>query len=335
MKTKRIMITGATGFVGANLAHRLLHDGHDVHLLVRKGYTPWRIESIRSEIHLHQVDLGNRETLTTAVKRIQPNWIFHLAACGSYSSQTDLHKMIQTNIVGTVNLVEACLEVGFEAFINTGSSSEYGYKDHAPSEKEGLEPNSHYAVTKSSATLYCRYTAQFKNVHLVTLRPYSVYGSYEEPTRLIPTLILYGLRGGLPSLVNPNVVHDFIYIDDIIDAYLLAASVSRQEPGAIYNVGTGIQTAMGDVVKTARQVLEINVEPNWGSMPDRHWDTHVWVADNKKIREALGWYPKNSFEQGFRLMLNWFHSHPAMKDFYQKYSGLKKDKGIHKGERKS
>lgn len=323
MRTKRVIITGATGFVGANLAHRLLRDGHDVNLLVRKNYTPWRIKSIRSEMHLHEVDLGNIETLTTVVRRIQPDWIFHLAAYGSYPSQTDRHKMVQTNVVGTVNLVEACLKVGFEAFINTGSSSEYGFKDHAPSEKEWLEPNSHYAVTKASATLFCRYTAQFKNVHLVTLRLYSVYGPYEEPTRLIPTLILHGLRGELPSLVNPNVVHDFIYIDDVIEAYVLAASVSGQEPGAIYNVGTGVQTAMGEVVKTARQVLEIDVEPNWGSMPNRHWDIHVWVADNKKIREELGWYPKYNFEQGFRLMLNWFHSNPTMIDFYQQYCGSK------------
>lgn len=319
--SKTIIITGATGFVGANLAHRLLRDGHDVHLLVRENYTPWRIESIRSEMHLHEVDLGNMEMLTIAVRRIQPDWIFHLAAYGAYSSQTDLHKMVQTNVVGTVNLFEACLKVGFEAFINTGSSSEYGFKDHAPSEKEWLEPNSHYAVTKASATLFCRYTAQFKNVHLVTLRLYSVYGPYEEPMRLIPTLILHGLRGELPPLVNPNVVHDFIYIDDVIEAYVLAASVSGQEPGAIYNVGTGVQTAMGEVVKTARQVLEIDVEPNWGSMPNRHWDTHVWLADNKKIREELGWYPKYNFEQGFRLMLNWFHSNPKMIDFYQQYCG--------------
>jgi nucleoside-diphosphate-sugar epimerase len=323
MKTKRIMITGATGFVGANLAYRLLHDGHDVHLLVRENYTPWRIESIRSEIHLHQVDLGNIETLTIVFSKIQPDWIFHLAAYGSYSSQTDLHKMVQTNVVGTVNLVEACLKVGFEAFINTGSSSEYGFKDYAPSEKEWLEPNSHYAVTKASATLFCRYTAQFKNVHLVTLRPYSVYGPYEEPTRLIPTLILHGLRSELPPLVNPNVAHDFIYIDDVIEAYILAASVSGQKPGAVYNVGIGVQTTMGELVKIARQMLEIDVEPHWGSMPDRHWDTHVWMADNKKIREALGWYPKNSFEQGFRLMLNWFHSNPTMIDFYKQYCGSK------------
>ena len=321
MKTKRVIVTGASGFVGAHLAHRLLRDGHDVHLLVRENYTPWRIKSIRSEMHLHGVGLGNIETLANVVRRIQPDWVFHLAAYGSYPLETDLYKMVQTNIIGTVNLVEACMKVGFETFINTGSSSEYGFKDHAPSEKEWLEPNSHYAVTKASATLFCSYTAQFKNVHLVTLRLYSVYGPYEEPTRLIPTLILRGLRGELPPLVNPNVAHDFIYIDDVIEAYILAASVSEQEPGAIYNVGTGVQTSMGEVVKTAQQVLEFNVEPTWGSMPNRPWDIHVWVADNKKIREELGWYPKYNFEQGFHLMLNWFRSNPTMIDFYQQYCG--------------
>ena len=135
MKTKRVMITGATGFVGAHLAHRLLHDGYDVHLLVREDYAPWRIESVGSEMHLHVVNLGNRETLTIVVSKIQPDWIFDLAAYGAYSSQGDLHKIVRTNVVGTANLAEACLKVGFEPFINTGSSSEYGFKDHAPSEK--------------------------------------------------------------------------------------------------------------------------------------------------------------------------------------------------------
>jgi nucleoside-diphosphate-sugar epimerase len=323
MKTKRVIVTGASGFVGAHLARRLLRDGHDVHLLVRENYTHWRIESIQSEMHLHGVDLGNIETLTHVVRRIQPDWVFHLAAYGSYCSQTDLCKMVQTNVVGTVNLVESCRKVGFEAFINTGSSSEYGFKDHAPSEKEWLEPNSPYAVTKASATLFCRYASQFKNVPLVTLRLYSVYGPYEEPTRLIPTLILRGLRGELPPLVNPNVAHDFIYIDDVIEAFILAASVSGQEHGAIYNVGTGVQTSMGEVVRTAQQVLKFDVEPNWGSMPNRQWDIPVWVADNNKIREALGWFPKYNFEQGFRLTLNWFHSNPTTIDFYQQYRDSK------------
>ena len=314
---KCVLITGATGFVGANLTRRLLQDGHEVHLLVRQGYRAWRIEAICTEVQLHEVDFTDEEVLTHVVGNIRPDWIFHLAAHGAYPSQTDLRQMVQTNIMGTINLVEACLRTGFEAFVNTGSSSEYGFKDYAPSETEWLEPNSHYAVTKASATLYCCYTAQSRGVHIPTLRLYSVYGPYEEPTRLMPTLIIRGLKGELPPLVNPDVAHDYVYVEDVIEAYLLSATQPNQKLGAVYNVGTGVQTSLHQAVDIARRVMNIRVEPVWETMSNRKWDTNAWVADNRKIRAELGWQPRHTFEQGFRLMVNWFHANPSMSNFYQ------------------
>jgi len=309
---KLVILTGATGFVGANLARRLLKDGHAVHLLVRHGYAPWRIEMIRDHVRLYEVDLGDPQAVNTVVSRIKPDWIFHLAAYGAYSSQTDLSRMAQTNIIGTMNLVNACLQAGFEAFVNTGSSSEYGFKDHAPTENEWIDPNSHYAITKAAATHFCRYTARSKNVRIPTLRLYSVYGPYEDPSRLMPTLIRRGLRGELPPLVNPDIARDYVYTEDVNDAYLLAAAAPDQEPGAVYNVGTGVQTTLRDVVEVARRVMGIVVEPDWGSMPNRHWDTNVWVSDNRKIITELGWNPRYTFEQGFRLMVDWMRDHLAL-----------------------
>jgi nucleoside-diphosphate-sugar epimerase len=153
---KRVVITGGTGFVGASLARRLLADGHEIHLLVREDFTSWRIEAIRQHVYLHEVNFVDGQNLIRRIDEIRPDWVFHLATYGAYSYQTDLQRMVQTNIIGTMNLVEACVKTGFEAFVNTGSSSEYGFKKHAPSETESLEPNSYYAVTKASATLFCR-----------------------------------------------------------------------------------------------------------------------------------------------------------------------------------
>jgi nucleoside-diphosphate-sugar epimerase len=301
-------VTGASGFVGANLARRLLHDGHDVHLLLRPGYAPWRIDEIRGQVTLHLASLADRDQLATVVRHARPEWIFHLATHGAYSSQTDLGEMVQTNVLGTINLVEECLKVGFDAFVNTGSSSEYGLKDHAPSEREWLDPNSYYAVTKASASLYCRYTAQRHGVLLPTLRLYSVYGPYEEPTRLLPTLLRLGLESRLPPLVNPETSRDFVYVDDVVEAYLQATTGERDEPGAIYNVGTGVQTSLREVVELTRRLLQLETEPNWGTMPARIWDTQVWVADPRKIREQLGWVPKYTLEQGLRHHLEWLRA---------------------------
>lgn len=309
---KRTLVTGATGFVGSNLARRLVRDGHEVHLLVRPQNNRWRIDDLSDSVRLHEAALEDGETITKIVRQIRPEWIFHLAAFGAYSSQTDLRQMVQTNITGTMNLVEPCLQTEFEAFVNTGSSSEYGFKDQAPVEDEMLEPNSHYAVTKAAATLFCRHTAQKFKVHLPTLRLYSVYGPYEEPSRLVPSLITHGLEGKLPPLVGSDVARDFVYVDDVCEAFLLAVTNTSDELGAIYNVGTGVQTSLRQVVEVARRAMSIEAEPQWGSMPQRQWDTSVWVADSRKIRRMLGWRPNYSFEQGFLKTLRWLQDNPAL-----------------------
>jgi dolichol-phosphate mannosyltransferase len=181
-----------------------------------------------------------------------------------------------------------------------------------------LEPNSYYAVTKASATYFCQYIARSKNINIPTLRLYNIYGPYEEPTRLMPTLIVKGLEGKLPPLVNPDIARDLVYMDDISEAYMLTARTQHKDPGAIYNVGSGVQTTLRTMVEIARTVLGITAEPQWGSMQDRIWDTKVWVADSEKIRTELGWKPRYSFEQGFRLMLEWFKQNPSLLEYYRK-----------------
>lgn len=307
---KRAIVTGGTGFIGANLARRLLADGHEVHLLVRSGYKSWRIDDLRADVRLHEVRLEDAAALTGLLRQIRPEWVFHLAAHGAYPVQIDLPQMLLTNIHGTINLVTACLSAGFEGFVNTGSSSEYGLKDHPPKETEFLEPNSDYAATKSAATLFCRHLAQREHAPLTTLRLYSVYGPYEEPARLIPTLIMRGLRGEWPPLVRPETARDYVFVDDVVEAYLLAIA-HPSEPGAIYNVGTGVQTTLREVVEVAQRGLPIVGEPKWGSMPPRQWDTDSWVADSALIREELGWRHRRSFDAGFRETLEWFRQNGA------------------------
>lgn len=302
---KRVLVTGGTGFVGANLTRRLLNDGHTVHLLVRAEHAAWRIEEIRGDVRLHVIDLADAQAVARLIGEIKPEWIFHLAAHGAYSWQEDIAQIFQTNLLGTIHLLEACLKTGFESFIHTGSSSEYGFKDHAPGEPEGLEPNSHYAVAKASATLYCRYTAQTHQANITTLRLYSAYGPYEEPNRLMPTLIRHGLRGEWPPLVNPDTARDYVYVEDVCDACILAARTPAREFGAVYNLGTGTQTTLLEVAQVARRILDIQAEPQWGTMPARIWDTAIWRADSRKIQAELDWRPRHSFEEGFARMVEW------------------------------
>src|SRR4051812_10101638 len=106
---KRVLLTAGSGFIGANLARRALQDGHEVHCLVRPSFQAWRLTEISSHVQLYEVDFNDRVSLGDIVDRIRPDWIFHLARYGAYSSQTDAHVIVQTNFMGTVNLVEGCL----------------------------------------------------------------------------------------------------------------------------------------------------------------------------------------------------------------------------------
>ncbi len=313
---KRILVTGAAGFVGANVTHHLLKKGYEVHLLVRPGADLWRLEDVLGDVSLASVDLRGSEAVAAAVLDSRPDSVFHLAAYGAYPGQTDVRRMIATNIEGTVNLVEACMAAGVETIVNTGSSSEYGFKSSSPSESALLEPNSDYAWTKAAATHYCRHVAVFNKVHLTTLRLYSVFGPYEEPGRLMPTLVSRGLRGELPPLVKPDIARDFVFVDDVTSAYLGAAGQGGLEQGAVYNVGTGIQTTIADAVSVARDCLDIPQEPQWASMEQRTWDSTSWVCDNRKIVTDLGWNPQYSFREGFEVLIDWFRRNARLRHRY-------------------
>ena len=313
---KRVLITGASGFVGANLALRMLEDGHRVCLLLREESNTWRLDEKLDQFETIKLDLLDFDAVSKAVADFKPDWVFHLAVSGAYSWQTDWKKIVDTNLTSTISLVEACAKTGFECFINTGSSSEYGFFDHAPSENEAVEPNSYYAITKVAATNTCRYVAERDKLRIPTLRLYSVYGPYEDPRRLMPTLIRKGMAGELPPLVDPSIARDYIYIDDVVDAFLKTARRTDYEPGAVFNVGTGIQTTIEEIVDIAREELSIEAEPNWGSMDNRVWDSSVWVANIDKIEDVLDWHPKVSVKEGFKRFVQWTRDLDSLKEIY-------------------
>jgi dolichol-phosphate mannosyltransferase len=314
---KRVVLTGGTGFVGANLVHRLVTEEQETHLLVRPGFSPWRVESIRNRITLHEVDLTDADQVKAVLGAIEPDWIFHLAAHGAYSWQMDAEQITRTNVVATAQLLEAALAVGFEVFVNTGSSSEYGRQDHAPNEDEPASPDTPYGIAKAAATALSVKAARAHAAQICTLRLYSVYGPYEDPRRLLPSLIVHGRRGVFPSLVDPRTARDFVYVEDVVRAYLTLARNPMVEPGAIYNVGTGVQTTVGEAVDVARRILRIPGEPQWGSMPPRVWDTDTWVADSRKIRSELEWDPHVTFAEGFERMAAWLERHTELRDRYE------------------
>jgi nucleoside-diphosphate-sugar epimerase len=313
---RRVLLTGGGGFIGANLVRRLLADGCEVSLLVRPNFQDWRLADLRGSLNLLAVDLTDRAAVGRAVSGVRPSWIFHLAAYGNSSWHQDLDTMLAVNVRATQNMLEAAAAAGVERLVYTGSSSEYGFKDHPSREDERVEPASFYAVTKAAATHLCTMAAG-SGVHVTTLRLFNVYGPYEAPRRLITALALAGLEGALPPLVNPDVARDLVYVGDVAEALRVAAQAPVKS-GGVYNVGTGRMLRLREIVETARAVMGITREPVWGSMPDRVWDTSTWVADPTLAQRELGWVAQTPFAEGLQRTVSWFRERPVMQAYYRK-----------------
>jgi dolichol-phosphate mannosyltransferase len=313
----RALVTGAGGFVGANLVAALAAAGHDVVAWIHPGGETWRLDALGASAEVEAVELLDGEAIVAGVQAARPDWIFHLAAHGAYSWQRDPERIMLTNLVATVRLLAACREHGFEAFVHAGSSSEYGFQDHAPTEDELPEPNSDYAAMKAAATMHCRFVAQREDLHIVTLRLYSVYGPWEEPGRLMPTLVARGLEGKLPPLVSPDTPRDFVSVRDADRAFLAAAERTDVKRGSVFNIGSGRQTTLREVVTVARDALDIGAEPEWGTEPQRDWDARVWVGDARRAASELGWRAEDDLETGFAALTDWLRARPDLWSRYE------------------
>ena len=300
---KKVLVTGASGFVGSCLTRRLVSEGHDIHILVRASTDPWRLSDIRKNISEHSVDLRDSERLDKVVADIRPAVTYHCATYGGFSDQRDTRSILESNIIGTANLLKACERTGFEYFVNTGSSSEYGIKSKPMREEDVPEPREDYGVSKAAATMFCRAESLAKQLPVVTLRLFSPFGPWDDPRRLIPYVIKSCLTGGTPGLSSPDSVRDFIFIDDVIDAYV---SVIRQPfRGEVINIGTGRQHSIGEVAAVIRSLVADCPEPTWGAVEKRRPEPSVWTANIDRANALFSWKPSIPFTEGLERTVAW------------------------------
>ncbi len=300
----KVLITGATGFVGSCLARRLLKLGNDVHIFTRKESNKWRIKDILSHLTEHEVDLRNSESTKQVVKNIRPEIIYHLATYGGLSEQKNTDIIYESNIIGTTNILNACVKVGFGCFVNTGSSSEYGLKFEPMVEEDILEPVGEYAMSKAVSTILCRSKAIITGLPIVTLRLFSPYGPWDSPDRLIPYVIKSLIDGDQPKLSKPDFVRDYVFIEDVLDAYI--AATKNPHSGLIFNIGSGKQHTIGEVVCILQEIIKPkNCFPLWGKIEQQRPEPMIWIADIKKAETMLGWKPSTTIRQGLEKTVEW------------------------------
>jgi nucleoside-diphosphate-sugar epimerase/glycosyltransferase involved in cell wall biosynthesis len=301
-----ILILGGSGFVGANLFRTLLAHRSDVFATTSR-LPAWRLADLPAK-NVKQVDLLIDSNLDELLNEVRPRTVFNCVAYGAYSFEVDPPLIYQTNFGFLTKLLARLEKSGAVAYVHAGSSSEYGDNASAPSEEAPLKPNSDYAVSKVAAANLLHYYGQRKKFRCANLRLYSVYGPYEDSSRLIPQVLKHGVAGGYPEFVNPQVSRDFVYVDDVTAAFVeTALNLQEADYGASFNIGTGVKTTIGDVAEQAKNLFGIANEPRY-TMPDRSWDVHDWFANAEKAENRLGWQPKISFEEGMQRTLEWYRS---------------------------
>lgn len=299
-----ILVTGASGFVGANLYKTLAAVRDDVFAVVQRE-KGWRLADVGDD-RVIAADLNDYAATKNLINNAAPQTIFDCVAYGAYSFEKNVNLIYQTNFHSIVNLINLTSDKPFAAFIHAGSSSEYGTISAAPDEDGKCEPNSHYAVSKVAISQYLHYMGKHNNYPCANLRLYAVYGPLEDTSRLIPNLVRKALARDLPPFVDPRTSRDFIHVDDVCAAFIMAAA--KMNPalyGESFNIGTGIKTTIAELAATTKRVFGVSREPQFGSMEARPWDLADWYSNPRKATDVLGWHPVIGLEEGLRSTADW------------------------------
>ena len=307
------VVTGFSGFVGTNLAAALAERGARVIGIQGPTGIDWRTSALDG-VEAVRFDLCDEAAVRAFLRDVKPVAIYNCAAYGAYAVQTDPGRIYDVNMQAVRHLLEGVRGLpGFRAFVQAGSSSEYGFNCSAPSEDAPCWPDSDYAVSKIGATSLVRLYARKHGVPAFTLRLYSLYGPFEDFSRLVPRLLTHAREQRWPPLVSPTISRDFVYVDDAVRAFDAVVELApKLEPGAIFNIGTGGPTTLSALVATVREAFRVEAEPTWQNMPERSWDHSDWYADARRAAAELGWRATTSLRDGLAATMRWIEGNPAL-----------------------
>ncbi len=300
-----VLVTGGCGFIGSHLVRRLMKSGARVAIATRDTTNAWRLKDVIHEINCYPVDVRHAHQVEACVKNVRPHLIFHMAAYGVDPRQANVSDAVATNVMGTVNILEAARIHQVTRVVNLGSSSEYGDVQEAVTEEAPLEPLDIYGSTKAAATIIAHQQARAHHLSLITLRPFGVFGEYEASHKLFTYVITSALQHHAITLTMCEQSRDYCYVENVIDGLLLAA-ITPQVREAIFNIGTGSVRPLREYIDLILRFLPTTAKPTYGALPPRNnerWSPH---PDVRQIHTQLGWKPHVSVEDGIAQTVAWF-----------------------------
>lgn len=308
--SKKVLVTGAGGFIGSHLAERLVELGADVSALVRytsTGAWGWLDRSPhKDQINVILGDVRDQDAVLRMMQGVEV--VFHLAALIGipYSYHAPL-SYVRTNIEGTLNILQSAMRCNVERVLQTSTSEVYGSAISVPiSESHPLQGQSPYSASKIGADKIAESFHLSFHLPVVIVRPFNTFGPRQSARAVIPTIVSQALNQSAITLGNLEPTRDLCYVSDTVEGFVKAAE-SPQAIGEVINLGTGREISIGQLAETILQMMGkrlpvVNeaqrVRPK-GSEVDR------LCADNSKARELVGWEPQYTLEDGLARTIEW------------------------------
>lgn len=315
---KKVFITGAGGFIGSHLVETLAAHGARVKAFVRynsrqdTGCLKFLPEETQRECEVVFGDLRNPDDLRQSLKG--SDVVFHLGALIAIPySYRNPREVVETNVLGTLNVMTACLDQEVERVIHTSTSEVYGTAQYVPiDETHPLKGQSPYSASKVGAdkiteSFFCSY-----QLPVVTVRPFNTYGPRQSSRAIIPTLITQALAKERVSVGSLHPRRDFTYVSDIIDGFIKVAE-GKDALGEVVNLGSNTEISIDDLAKAIFQILEkpsltLVQEPE-RIRPSESEVERLW-ADNAKAKTLFGWTPRVPLKEGLARTIGWVREHP-------------------------
>jgi len=286
LRDARVLVTGASGFIGSNVVRKLVNDGAEVHALTStvSAVYPVRLVDLRDRITMHEGNLIDRSAMDAVVDKARPEYVLHLGAFTHVGkSWQRVDECIQANVQGTVNLLQALARYDYRRFVYTGTSEIYGDIDVPFREDARVNPISPYSVSKYAGERYCRMFHQGYGWPIVMLRPFNAYGPGQTPDRVIPEIIVRALRRQDLKMTQGYQTREFNFVEDIAEGFVLAATAPGVEC-EILNLGCGEELSMRHVAQTILDLMGNPIEAQFGALPERPTEIHRMYSDSTKAR---------------------------------------------------
>src|SRR5574341_61874 len=300
----RILLTGMTGFLGSHVARKLVSEGCEVYALVRPSSNSWRIHDIIRTLKFIPCDLLLSQELDACLKRVKPDLCIHLAWCSNVGR--NLNSLENVNFLSaSLSLATHLARLGCKRFIGVGSCAEYDPNEKYLSESSPVASNNLYGVCKYSLYLTLEQLGKLTDMKIAWLRPFYLYGPYEDSRRLIPSVICALLRSQRAKITKGEQLRDFLHIEDAADAIYEVAKTDLVGP---VNIASGNPCSVRDVVTKIGSILNCPELIELGALPYGDFDPMFMCADNSHLKANTKWVPRYTLDDGLSNTVDWWKS---------------------------